>query len=136
MSLESKEAKLKEMYATKAQLDAKMERLKEKEELDKIRKEKAEAARLKIQEDLKIKATNMDEEEKLKLAAAAEKINASKKKEKGFFDKLKDKAEDIKEAIEMFDRALQLNQSVGDPTIYFNKGNALLHLSQMPNITE
>lgn len=43
---------------------------------------------------------------------------------------------DIREAIENFDKALQLNQTVGDPTIYFNKGNALLHLSQMENLTE
>jgi hypothetical protein len=98
-NLKSKEDKLKEMYATKTQLDTKMERMKEKERLDKIRKEKEEATRLKIQEELKAKQEAMDEEAKLKLEAAAEKINQSKK-EKGFFEKIKDTVEEVKDQVE------------------------------------
>ena len=38
-------------------------------------------------------------------------------------------------AIEDFEKAIQLNSS-GDPTIYFNKGNALLHMGKVTEAIE
>lgn len=102
--LKFKEDKLKEMYATQKHLDAKMEKLKEKERLDKIRKEKEAAAKAKIQEEVKTTTDNLDDATKEKLAAAAEEINKSKKKgkkkKKDIIEKVIDTVDEVREIIE------------------------------------
>ncbi len=98
--LKFKEDKLKEMYATKTQLDKKMAKQQEKERLDKIRREKEAAAKAKIQEEAKATKENMDDATKEKLAAAAEEINSSKKKKKDLVDKVMDTVEEVRDMIE------------------------------------
>lgn len=103
--LKFKEDKLKEMYATRDQLDSKMVKLKEKEKLDEIRKEKEAAAKAKIQASVKQTKETMDDETKEKLAAAAEEINEAKKKKgkgkkKDFVDKVMDTVDEVREMIE------------------------------------
>ncbi len=95
-----KDEKLEDMYATKKQLDEKMEKMKEREKMDKIRKEKAAAAKAKIKEEVKQTQENLDEEAKLKLEAAAEKINESKKpKPKSMVEKVMDTVEEVKDMV-------------------------------------
>lgn len=100
--LKFKEDKLKEMYKTREHLDGKMAKLKEKEKMDKIRKEKAAAAKAKIQEEVKQTKEQMDDATKQKLASAAEEINASKKKpkKKEFTEKVMDTVDEVREMIE------------------------------------
>ena len=102
--LKFKEDKLKEMYATQKQLDTKMDKMKEKERLDKIRREKEAAAKAKIQEAVKTTTDNLDDATKQKLAAAAEEINESKnkgkKKTKDFVEKVMDTVDEVREMIE------------------------------------
>jgi hypothetical protein len=102
--LKFKEDKLKEMYATQKQLDTKMEKMKERDRLDQIRKEKEAAAKAKIQEGVKTTTDNLDDTTKEKLAAAAEEINESKnkgkKKKKDFVEKVMDTVDEVREMIE------------------------------------
>ncbi len=99
--LSSKEDKLKDMYKTKSELDTKMEKLKERERLDKIRKEKEAEVKAKIKEEVKSTQENVDGDAKEKLEAAAEKINESKKKQpKTIMDKVMDTVSEVKDIVE------------------------------------
>lgn len=101
--LKFKDEKLKEMYQTRDQLDAKLAKLKEKEKMEKVRKEKAAAAKAKIQEEVKQTKEQMDDATKQKLASAAEEINAAKKKspkKKDFTEKVMDTVEEVREMLE------------------------------------
>ncbi len=118
--LKFKNEKLEDMYKTKKELDAKMEKLKEREHVEKLKKEKAAAVKEKIKNEAKAVAENMDDATKEKLESAANKINESKKKKpKTLVDKIVDTASEVKDLVgdkleDMVDTAKAAAVVVGD----------------------